>query len=83
MAYRGGPVDHWSKKQPMANVPMYDIVFFFAVVPALCAVLVIVLSTELRRIRRTVNETNGLYKVMLDHVLETYGPSDDGDDARS
>lgn len=77
----------------MANVPMYDVVFFFVVVPALCAVLVVVLSTELRRIRRTVNETNGLYKVMLDHVLETYeqspaaqrepSTSDDSDDAPS
>jgi hypothetical protein len=80
----------------MANVPMYDVVFFFAVEPAfgvVGAVLFVVVFRALRRMRRTVNETHGLYQVVLDHVLETYEPSaaaqgepstsDDSDDAPS
>jgi hypothetical protein len=66
----------------MTNVPIYDIVFYFAVVPGLWLVLVVVVFRELRRLRRAVADTNGLYKVMLDYVLETSAPdkSEDDDD---
>jgi hypothetical protein len=66
----------------MTNVPFYDIVFYSAIAPALLLVLVVVVFVELRRVRRTVNETNGLYKVMLDYVLEANAPdkSEDADD---
>lgn len=66
----------------MTNVPFYDIVFYFAVVPGLWLVLIIVVFVELRRVRRALTDVNGLYRVMLDYVLETSAPdkSEDDDD---
>lgn len=66
----------------MTNVSIYDIVFYFAVVPGLWLVLIVVVFRELHRLRRAIADTNGLYKVMLDYVLETSAPdkSEDDDD---
>jgi hypothetical protein len=68
----------------MTNVPFYDIVFYFAVVPGLWLVLIVVVFRELHRLRHAIAETNGLYRIMLDYVLETSAPDkseDDGGDS--
>lgn len=64
------------------TVTSYDIVIYFAAVPGLWLVLAVVVFRELYRLRRAIADTNGLYKVMLDYVLETSEPdkSEDADD---
>lgn len=63
----------------MTNVPISDVLIYIATIPAgLCLVLIAIVFVELRGMRKTINETNGLYKVMLDYVAaELSEPEDD------
>lgn len=62
----------------MVRVPTYEAVLYFAAVLSMCVVLVVVLA-QLRDVRRAINETNGLYRVMVGYVREQLREEDNDD----
>lgn len=63
----------------MTDVPTWVVLLCIVAIPGSCLVLIAIMYFELRRMRESVNETNGLYRVMLDHVHNELKSEDDTD----
>ena len=66
-------------REAMTDVPTWVVLLCLTAVPGLCLVLIAIVFYEQHQMRKSIDETKGLYRVMLAYVRSELGSGDDTD----